>query len=164
MKRLILLYAFVGCYLAVSGQVSSDESQVKEVIVKLFEGMHNTDSALVRKVFTDDLTMATIYRNRTTGLQAIQRKGTLKDLLNSVGTKGSEPVTEEIWNLKIQVDADFAQAWCDYAFYMGNRFSHCGVDAFHLFKTADGWRIFHIADTRRREGCTIPEEIQNKYK
>jgi hypothetical protein len=42
----------------------------------------------------------------------------------------------------------------EYRFYVGERFSHCGVDSFHLVRTADGWRIVDLADTRRREGCT----------
>jgi hypothetical protein len=45
----------------------------------------------------------------------------------------------------------------EYAFYVGERLSHCGVDAFQLFKGPDGWRIFEIADTRRSEGCEEPE-------
>ena len=58
---------------------------------------------------------------------------------------------------------DFAQVWCDYAFYIGNTFSHCGVDAFQLHKQKDGWKIFHLADTRRTENCTIPKSIQQKH-
>ncbi|MBI5914693.1 MAG: nuclear transport factor 2 family protein [Bacteroidetes bacterium] len=31
--------------------------------------------------------------------------------------------------------------------------SHCGVDAFQLFKGENGWKITQISDTRRRENC-----------
>ena len=48
--------------------------------------------------------------------------------------------------------------WAKYAFYAGEQLSHCGVDAFQLVKGAEGGKIFHIADTRRREGCETPEE------
>jgi hypothetical protein len=126
--------------------------------------MHNADSAIVHTVFTEDLTMATIYRDRSTGLAALQREGTLSDFLVSIGTKRSEPLTEEIWDVEVKIDGDFAQAWCNYAFYIGKRFSHCGVDAFHLIKTPTGWKIFHIADTRRRDDCSIPDDVKNKYK
>jgi hypothetical protein len=64
----------------------------------------------------------------------------------------------------IKIDGDFAQAWCDYAFYVGKNFSHCGVDAFQLHKTKEGWKIFHLADTRRRSGCVVPKEIEDKFK
>ncbi|MFM7855462.1 MAG: hypothetical protein ACKO96_26940, partial [Flammeovirgaceae bacterium] len=66
---------------------------------------------------------------------------------------------------KMEVDGRFAQVWCDYAFYVGNKFSHCGVDAFHLFKGSDNvWRIFHLVDTRRREGCAVPESVSSQFK
>jgi hypothetical protein len=41
-----------------------------------------------------------------------------------------------------------------YVFYVGDRFSHCGVDSFQLVRISAGWRIIQIADTRRKEGCT----------
>jgi hypothetical protein len=84
--------------------------------------------------------------------------------LDAVGKPHTEVWYEEIWNVKVQVDGEMAQAWCDYAFYIDKTFSHCGVDAFHLFKGKDGWKIFHLADTRRKTGCTIPKEIQDKHK
>jgi hypothetical protein len=30
------------------------------------------------------------------------------------------------------------------------KYSHCGVDVFMLVKTADGWKISTLADTRRK--------------
>ena len=164
MKIKIFFGMGLAILLSVSAHAQQDEAAVKGVIAKLFDGMHEADSSKVRSVFTPDLTMATVSPNRNTGKPSIERAGKLVDFLSQVGTKRPEPLTEEIWNLEVKIDGDFAQAWCDYAFYVGKNFSHCGVDAFHLFKTADGWKIFHIADTRRRDGCSIPEDIQSKYK
>lgn len=63
------------------------------------------------------------------------------------------------------MDGDFAQVWAKYAFYLGRQFSHCGVDAFHLVRNAqDEWKIFHLADTRQKEGCVIPKEVAERYK
>jgi hypothetical protein len=53
----------------------------------------------------------------------------------------------------VHVDGGLASVWTEYAFYVGERLNHCGVDAFHLVRTAEGWRIIDLADTRRREGC-----------
>ena len=46
-----------------------------------------------------------------------------------------------------------ATVWADYDFHFGKTFSHCGVDAVQLLKTAEGWKIVSIADTFVREGC-----------
>jgi SnoaL-like domain len=46
-----------------------------------------------------------------------------------------------------------ASAWCDYAFYADEKFSHCGVDAFLLMQKEGQWQILKIVDTRRKESC-----------
>jgi hypothetical protein len=140
----------------------SEEANVTEVINKLFTGMHNHDTVMVRSAFGEKVTLATVVRNREG--KHVLRLEEFPDFIKSIGQPSSEIFTEEIWNLKIQIDGAFAQAWCDYGFYVGKNFSHCGVDAFQLIKTTEGWKIFNIADTRRRDSCNVPEEIQKKYK
>jgi hypothetical protein len=140
---------------------ASEEVSVEAVINRLFTGMHQADSTMVRSVFAADVTMVTV--SRTKEGTPVLRKDSVDDFIKAVGQKPPEPLTEEIWNMKIQTDGDFAQAWCDYAFYVGHRFNHCGVDAFHLIKTTEGWKIFHLADTRRKVDCHVPEEIQKKH-
>lgn len=142
---------------------TSEEANVTEVINRLFKGMYNADSTMVRSVFAKEVTMATAFRDKE-GNPVLRREYSINDFVKQIGKKPAEPYSEEIWNLKIQIDGDFAQAWCDYGFYVGNKFSHCGVDAFQLHKSKEGWKIFHLADTRRSEGCTIPDDIQKKHK
>lgn len=144
-------------------QAQTEEPKIKEVIERLFKGMQVGDSAMVRSVFYKDVTMATVYRNRE-NVVVLRRESSIEDFVKSVGTPRADALNEEIWGLTIQLDGDFAQAWCDYAFYIGKKFSHCGVDAFHLYKTESGWKIFHLADTRRSANCNIPAGITNKYK
>ena len=54
---------------------------------------------------------------------------------------------------RIDVDANLATLWAPYEFHLGGELSHCGIDAFQLARTADGWQILQIAYTRRTEGC-----------
>jgi hypothetical protein len=136
---------------------------VKQVITNLFLGMEKGDSALVHSTFSSEITLATIARDKA-GNPILHRESSLDGFLKAVGTPHKEVWYEEIWNLQIQIDGDFAQAWCDYAFYLDKTFSHCGVDAFHLHKGKDGWKIFHLADTRRKTGCEVPKAIENKHK
>jgi hypothetical protein len=143
-------------------QKSGDEAAVREVITRLFTGMEKGDSAMVHSVFTKNVTAATAFRDKN-NQPVLDRDASIEDLLKAVGKPHPETWFEEIWSLKIQLDDDFAQAWCDYAFYIDNTFSHCGVDAFQLHKGKDGWKIFHLADTRRKEGCKIPEAVKKKH-
>jgi hypothetical protein len=147
---------------SVTAQSTNEETAVREVISRLFKGMELGDSAMVRSTFYDkNAILAAIFREKNNA--PLIRRESIQKFLDDVG-KPHGVLYEEIWNVNVQIDGDFAQVWCDYAFYIDKNFSHCGVDAFHLFRGKDGWKIFHIADTRRKTGCTIPEEIQEKHK
>jgi hypothetical protein len=146
----------------VSVLAQTDEQQVREVIARLFKGMQLGDSAMVHSTFDHSVTMATAFRNKDNA-PVLRKEYSSKNFLDAVGTPHTEAWNEEIWDLSVTIDADMAAAWCPFAFYRGKTFSHCGVNAFHLFKTKEGWKIFHLADTRRTTGCTIPESVSSKY-
>lgn len=160
----LLVLGLCVCTFNVMGQGDGDESAVKDVIVRLFKGMELGDSAMVHSAFYNKAaTTATVFRDKNNS-PMLRRESSIQGFLDAVGKPHKEVWYEEIWNVKVQVDGDLAQAWCDYAFYVDKNFSHCGVDAFHLFKGKDGWKIFHLADTRRKTDCNIPKEIQDKHK
>ena len=141
---------------------SSDEQKVKDVMAQLFKGMELGDSAMVHRCFMPQVTMATVKISKEGGA-ALTREGSLSGFLRAVGTPHAEKWYEEIWDVRVSIDGTFAQVWCDYGFYLGNKFSHCGVDAFHLYKDGAQWKIFHLADTRKSTGCDIPADIAKKH-
>jgi hypothetical protein len=51
------------------------------------------------------------------------------------------------------VRAALAMVWAPYELYLGTKFSHCGVDNLQLARTAEGWKIIALVDTRQRTGC-----------
>lgn len=157
-----LLVALCAFCLTVSAQ-QSDEQAINATIQTLFDGMYEGDSSKVHSVFTGNVSTATVFRDKT-GNAMLRQEASLNGFLKAVGTPHTEKWTEEFWDVKVKIDGDMAQAWCDYAFYVDHTFSHCGVDAFLLHKTKDGWKIFYLADTRKREGCTIPEVILAKHR
>jgi hypothetical protein len=142
---------------------STEDAAIKEVINRLFTGMETGDTAVMRAAFTDGATLVSVYRDKS-NTPVLRRDPSVDTFLKVIATPHPEPYIEETWNMKILVDGDFAQAWCDFGLYVGKKFSHCGVDAFHLHKTMEGWKIFHLADTRRTVGCEVPNEIQLKHK
>ncbi|MCI0750366.1 MAG: nuclear transport factor 2 family protein [Flammeovirgaceae bacterium] len=160
MKKIIFFLAII----ATTRVFAQDEKQaVRDVIDRLFTSMNAGDSTMLRSVFTMDVTMVRVVRNKT-GEPVLRREGSVDEFAKAVGTPHAEAWSEPVWNMDIKVEGDFAQAWCDYAFYLGNKFSHCGVDAFQLHKTKEGWKIFSLADTFKREGCVIPKEVEEKFK
>ena len=144
-------------------QSPAEKEAVMMPVKTLFEGMQKGDSALVRNSFSKTVTMATIGKDKN-GNPFIQHESSINDFLRIIGTPHNEVYNEMIWDEKNFIDGNFAQVWTDYAFYLGKKFSHCGVDAFHLVKNSSGdWKIFHLADTRQKEGCNVPSKISKQF-
>ena len=141
---------------------SNHEQEVSQVVYDLFDAMRVGDSTLARSVFSKHVTTATIFKDKT-GNIVLRQEDTVDDFIKAIGTPHAEAWNEEVWNVQVRIADDFAELWCDYAFYVGKQFSHCGVDAVHLYRQKDGWKIFHLADTRKKTDCNIPQNIQDKY-
>lgn len=143
----IYITAFSG---AVQAQ-NSLEQDVRATIEQLFEGMLEADGKKIADTFTPDAIMQTIVKNEE-GEVAI-RNGSVEAFVNSIGSAEPGRLNEKIGRYEIKVDGELASAWTPYEFYIGKEFSHCGVNSFQLLKTAEGWKVFHIVDTRRKDNC-----------
>lgn len=150
MKRLLVLL-FTLC-IAASVNAQSDDDEIKTVINSFFDGMRKGDSVLVRKAFIADPFLMTSYMRKGEPHFETEK---LSQLLKAVSTprKPGEVYDERLLSMEIKVDDRLASVWTPYAFYVGETFSHCGVNSFHMYKGKDGWRIAGIFDTRRREEC-----------
>jgi hypothetical protein len=132
-------------------------------IEQLFAGLNKGDSALVRSAFVADATFVSISQDQQ-GDTRIKREA-ITNFLRAIATPHPEPWSEPIWNVSANHHNNFVQVWAEYAFYVGKRFSHCGVDAFQLVQDKSGqWKIFHLADTRQKEGCVIPDFVSSQFK
>lgn len=52
-----------------------------------------------------------------------------------------QTMRERIWNPDVRVHGRIASVWTPYDFWIDGKYSHCGVDAFELIKTEDGWKL-----------------------
>lgn len=131
------------------------DDEVLAVVRQLFDGMRAADSSMVRSALHPDARLVSVGD----GVEGPALNSTPMDsFVSAVGTPHEEVWDERIWDPEVRIDGRLATVWVPYAFYLGEELSHCGVDAFQLFDGPDGWKIFHIADTRRREGCEVPAE------
>ncbi len=132
---------------------AEEEQEVRAVVGRLFDAMRVADSATLRTLFHPEARLFSAGRRNG---QPMLRSEPVDDFLRAVAAPRKEVLDERIWDVEARVDGDLATAWMQYAFYLGEQFSHCGVNAFQLFRGADGWQVIQIADTRRREPCQQP--------
>jgi hypothetical protein len=137
---------------AAGAEQDADARAVEETVRALFDAMREADSASVRGLFHPDARLSGPVER---GGEVLLRSSSAASFADAVG--GAEQTWDErISGLEVRVDGRLATAWMDYVFYLGDELSHCGVNAVQLYRSDDGWKIFQIADTRRREGCPDP--------
>jgi hypothetical protein len=160
--KIVIAAIFVLLTLPAAAQ-SADTTGVMEAVHRLFAGMKAGDSAMVRSAFGKGASLMTISINKSG--QPTLRHTALADFLGAVGTPHNEGWSEMIWATQVRVDGNLAQVWSNYAFYLGKKFSHCGTDAFHLFKGPAGkWHIVQLVDTRRADPCDVPASIGDQFR
>jgi hypothetical protein len=126
------------------------EQEVRAVVDRLFDAMRAKDTTAIRATFHPEFRLAvTSFRDAA----PVVRLVTGDAFIASIG-RATERLDERISDVEIRVEDNVATVWNRYVFYVGERADHCGIDAFTLVRTTEGWKILQVADTQRREGCT----------
>jgi hypothetical protein len=155
--RTVLIATLAFLALPALSRAQSEEEQVRAAVDGLFDAMRAGDSTAFRAAFHPSARLATVVEQGER--IELQVEESLDGFVQAVGTPHDQVWDERIDDVEISIDGRLAAVWAKYWFFIGDQFSHCGVDVFHLFKDADGsWRIFDLADTRRREGCGAAPE------
>ena len=124
---------------------------VKQAVNTMFDAMRKGDSTLLKSVFSKEMILQSVSNDKSG--KAILSVDKADDFAKAIGTPHASVYDERIAFGDIKIDGDLASVWAPYKFYLGDKFSHCGVDVFQLMKTADGWKIIYIVDTRRKDNC-----------
>ena len=147
---LFVLLTFISIS-AVAQDMNPDIEAVKKPINNLFAGMKNGDTTLIRSSFAPTGLLQTIVKNKEGGV--LVKTDPVDSFLAQVAKPHKDIYDERITFDVIKIDADLAIAWTPYKFYVGEKFSHCGVNSFQLVKIRGEWKIQYIIDTRRRQNC-----------
>jgi hypothetical protein len=147
MKPIFIILTFISTTVF----AQNDEPGVKQAVNKLFEGMRNSDTAMIRAAFASQPILQTIIKNKE-GKVFVESEP-LDSFLVAVSKPHSEIYDERITFDVVKISGELAMVWAPYKFYVGDRFSHCGIDSFQLVKTNGEWKIQYLVDTRRRQGC-----------
>lgn len=132
--------------------VSSEaEAKVMTPILRLFDGMRAADTSMVASAFHPLATLYSVGPNNEG--EVVVRVTPTEQFIAFLAEPHNEVYDERLGDAEVRIDGDLATVWVPYAFYVGNRFSHCGIDAFQLAFIKDEWLIIHTSDTRRRENC-----------
>ncbi len=152
---LLLLAASPGALHAQQRGPADEQQEVRLIVDGMFDAMRAADSTALRALFHPEARLVSAGRRNG---QPVLQSEPIDAFLRAVATPRAEVLDERIWDVEVRVDGDLATAWMQYGFYLGEQFSHCGVNAFQLFRGPEGWQVIQIADTRRREPCQQPSQ------
>jgi hypothetical protein len=124
---------------------------IKAVINKLFTGMKNSDSVMVRSCFTETALMQTFSKNKE-GITVITTDSP-GDFAKMVASMPAGAADEQIVFKDLKIDGPMAAVWTPFKLYFNGQFYSCGVNSFQLVRLNNEWKIQYILDTRRRKDC-----------
>ena len=127
---------------------AAEVAAVRAVVQRLFDGMRARDTVMMRSVFHPE---ARLYGLNRSG--AIEMNPSSSFLQVIARAPAGLLLDEVIQDVEIRMDGSLATVWAYYDFFAGDRFSHCGYDAFQLLKSQSEWKVVAVADSRRTEGC-----------
>ena len=138
MQRVVIAVLFFFVMVPRSNaQAPADRDAVLKVVQTFFDTMTARDVEGARRIMVPDGRFyAMEMRKPTTELQSFTNEEYFGRLQRSKQTN-----RERTWNPEVRVHGLIATVWAPYNFWTDGKFSHCGVDAFDLIKTADGWKI-----------------------
>lgn len=148
MKRFAIVLTVIIAITA-STQAQTAEDSVKATVNRLFEGMKNADTTLMKSAFTDSPVLQTIATNKKK--QVYVKTDKFNDFVKFISQQKPGEADERIEFGTIRIDGPLAIVWTPYQFYYKGKFRHCGVNSFQLVKLEEGWKIQYLIDTRRKD-------------
>jgi ketosteroid isomerase-like protein len=126
---------------------TADEKDALAAVQKTFDAMKAHDAAGLRAVMLPD---ARLYAARDDRPPASR---TAEEFAGQIETLKGDLLERFTAAPAVTVHGRIAEVWGEYEFVHDGKFSHCGIDSFSLFKTAEGWKIAAIAYTMETTGC-----------
>lgn len=143
MKKIIFLFVV---FSGISGY--SQNQEVQKTIEDFFVAFHAKDTVKLKSICSDKIILQSIQENANGGKFSDESASEFYKSIASIPANFN--FQEKILSYSIQVDGTMAHAWTPYEFYINDKLSHKGVNAFTLFKENDVWKIIYVIDTRRK--------------
>ena len=136
--RLLSTTAFVLAFLARSLHAQSSDADSKAVIAvadSVLAALSTGDHAALSRLTIDSAVVGGV------GLRDGVERLTLRTWGLYISRTGASTFTERGFGATARVQDRVAQVWMPYDLYIGDKWSHCGVDTFTLMKNEGRWRV-----------------------
>lgn len=146
MKTTILSFLII-LTVAATAAAQDDEQAAIATVNQLFAGMKAKSSEQIKSVFAPDVHFLAIDKPRDGKGISRSRVMTGEAFAKMISESKSPEYIEKMISPKALIAGDLATVSGRYTFYLGDKFSHCGMDVFNLVRTDAGWKIVQGAFT-----------------
>ena len=133
----IVMAVLAGAATAAAQSSNSEKDAVLKTVQIFFDTMAAKDVEGARAILEPQGRFhAMRMRDGKPDVRAFSNEEYFADLQAS-----KQKMRERIWNPEVRINGLIATVWAPYDFWIDGKQSHCGIDAFDLIKTEDGWKI-----------------------
>ena len=121
-----------------------------EIVRQLLDGWRSADAAEASATFAPEFRLLTLREDGGGVRLDVDDKAHLMQSMKALkaGAWDVRPA-----DMQVHEDATgIATVWAPYTFYISGKKSHCGVEAYTLYRLNEGWRIVEFADTHLWNG------------
>lgn len=151
MSRLIIAVTFImAVHASAVAQKSNESDAVLKTVNQFFAVLEKQDTVLLKNIlFKEGQSWYVRQENDSTKWGSRSFEISIKRWVNPQYVIHEKPLQ----GVEIKVHQQVATAWVPYELFVGDKFSHCGVDIFTLIKTPTGWKIENLIFTIEPNGC-----------
>ena len=144
MKKLLIIITVL-----VSNLIFAQEKTPKVIVEDFFIAFHTKDTVALRELCHPEIVLRTVA-NTKEGYKLEAEN--FDDFLKSIATiPANLKIFEKLIDYKVEIDGNLAHVWTPYEFYVNDKLSHIGANAFTLYIDNGNWQIIHLIDTRRKK-------------
>lgn len=139
-------YAFFFIFFSI--QLLAQNETPNQAVERFFIAFHARDTIALRELCHPEIVLRTVA-NTKEGNKLKDDK--FDEFLNAIATiPVNLKIFEKLIDYKVEIDGDLAHVWTPYEFYVNEKLSHIGANAFTLIIDNGKWQIIHLIDTRRK--------------
>lgn len=134
---LVLLLSVTPVLSTARAQMAADREAVLKTVRAFFDTMTARDVDGARKIL---MPQGRFHAMRIQDGKPDARAFSNEEYFSQLASS-KQVMRERIWNPEVRIHGLIATVWAPYDFWIDGKFSHCGIDAFDLIRTEEGWKI-----------------------
>ncbi len=149
MKKILftIIFMFFVSNVFAQNTKNEDVKSASEIPDRLFAAMKAKNLEEIRAVFAPEGQLVALDKPRDGKGISKTRVFTAESFAKMISEAKGADFIEKMPNKDVRIAGDMAVVSGRYTFYVGEKFSHCGMNTFNLVRTETGWRIANAAST-----------------